>query len=282
MVLTHAKAHPNSASQTSLPDLGSTTKSRSWVALIAVVMLMLAAFGWGLFGNITVQTTFGAVAEGGGLVYEVVSDVEGAVSSLSATNVIISAGSPLIAVSPLTGDTTPINVTADNDVIVRDWTVVLGSSVSIGESIGQGVVLGVPPKNSGVASDEPILAVTYVAMNDVQTFAKSLNIEVVIAGEKNNVETFNGTYLGVSAFPEAQERIALITGNPTFAASVTEKSDGAPYAVYLGYADEADVARVKSQLVPGSIPLYVTGAPATVILTETQSNPIKYLFGDGS
>jgi hypothetical protein len=282
MVLKHSKAHPSSASQTSLPDLGSTTKSRSWVALIAVVLLLLAALGWGLFGKITVQTTFGATAVGGGLVYEVVSDVEGAVSSLSTTNVIISAGSPLIAVSPFNGDTTPVNVTADNDVIVRDWEVALGSPVSIGDIIGQGVVLGVPPKNSGVASDQPVLAVTYVALNDVQLFAESLAMEVVIEGEKNKLETFGGTYLGVSAAPVSQKRIALVTGNPTFAASVTEKNNGAPYAVYLGYADEKDVARVKSQLVPGSTPLYVTGAQATVLLTETQSNPIQYLFRGGN
>lgn len=269
--------HP---SATSLPDLGSTTSTRSWVALAAVLLVMIAALAWGLFGVITVQTTIGAEAAGGGIVYQVTAPTNGVVKAIAPSGKIIGQGFPVAVIDPDDGGP-EVPVASDKSVLISTWNVVLGSPVKVGDVIAQGVVFGIPPALAGVDSAQQIAAMTYVPANYVDTIKSAIGLQLVVKETDGDMKAFPATFISADAYPSSEERIALVTGNPTFASQVTETNEGETFAVYLGYANPEDKQALAESLKSGATPLITTGSAATLIITEAQSNPLQFLFGAG-
>ena len=58
------------------------------------------------------------------------------------------------------------------------------------------------------------------------------------------------------------------------------KSDrGNTFEVYLGYADVDDYKKVEESVKEGMTPIVVSGAQATLTITEVKTNPLSFLFG---
>jgi len=273
-----SKTAPEATSEGALPDLGSPTSTRSWVALLAVILLLAAAGIWGYLGSVSVLTQVPAVAAGGGLIYEITAPTDGTIASIVSPGVVIPEGAPVATIDPIgAGLAVPVN---QNDVVlVSSWNVVLGSPVTKGQVIARGAIFNMQPKTAGVDAAEPLAGLAFVSgdMADIIKSAPSLTLSAV--GTSGQVLTAPVVLLSVGAFPVSESRVALMTGNPYFALNLMKSDRGNTFEVYLGYANIDDYNKVEESVKEGMTPIVVSGAQATLTITEVKTNPLSFLFG---
>ncbi len=266
--------------QNALPDLGNPTSTRSWVALVAVLVLIAATGAWSLLGQISVQSEVPAVAAGGGLVYQVTAPVDGTIGQLSAVGKVIAKGTPVARIVPTDGGDS-VGVATQDDVLITAWEVTLGSPVTAGDLIARGVIFGKDPAKAGLDIDEPLAALVYASEALADSIQAAPGLEVSVVGTDGKTYKSKGTYLSRGLFPVTEARVELVTGNPFFARSVMEDSQGDTYEVYIGYENEADFKARTDESKPGQEPAVLSGESATLIVTEVATNPLAFLFGSG-
>ncbi len=269
---------PEATSEGALPDLGRPTSTRSWVALLAVVLLLAAAGIWGYLGSVSVLTQVPAVAAGGGLIYEITAPTDGTIASIVSPGVVIPKGAPVATIDPISaGLAVPVN--QSDVVLVSSWNVVLGSPVTKGQVIARGAIFNMQPTTAGVGASEPLAGLAFVSddMADIIKSAPSLTLSAV--GTSGQVLTAPVVLLSVGAFPVSESRVALMTGNPYFARNLMKSDRGNTFEVYLGYANVADYKKVEESVKEGMTPIVVSGAQATLTVTEVKTNPLSFLFG---
>ena len=269
---------PEATSEGALPDLGRPTSTRSWVALLAVILLLASAGIWGYLGNVSVLTQVPAVAAGGGLIYEITAPTDGTIASIVSPGVVIPKGAPVATIDPISaGLAVPVN---QNDVVlVSSWNVVLGSPVTKGQVIARGAIFNMQPTTAGVGASEPLAGLAFVSddMADIIKSAPSLTLSAV--GTSGQMLTAPVVLLSVGAFPVSESRVALMTGNPYFARNLMKSDRGNTFEVYLGYANVDDYNKVEESIKEGMTPIVVSGAQATLTITEVKTNPLSFLFG---
>ena len=261
-------------------NLGSTTKTRSWVALGAVVLVLLAALSWGLFGTVTLQQTMGGISVSNGLPYEISIPKAGRIGRLGPEGHVYSQGDEIASVLPYDGG--PVySVKAPARMLVTGWETVLGSPVTPEVPIGRGVLLGLQPEVGGVSTNDPLVAVTFVPLVDYQGFAEAVSIEVAVLNLGGEPTTYPAKMVSFSAYPSSEARIAQITGSPTLAANVMEVTGGEAYFVALGFENPDDAQAVAAATQSADPRSITSGQAATILLTKVSSNPLEVLFGSG-
>lgn len=243
------------------------------------MILLLASAGiWGYLGNVSVLTQVPAVAAGGGLIYEITAPTDGTIASIVSPGVVIPKGAPVATIDPISaGLAVPVN---QNDVVlVSSWNVVLGSPVTKGQVIARGAIFNMQPTTAGVGASEPLAGLAFVSddMADIIKSAPSLTLSAV--GTSGQMLTAPVVLLSVGAFPVSESRVALMTGNPYFARNLMKSDRGNTFEVYLGYANVDDYNKVEESIKEGMTPIVVSGAQATLTITEVKTNPLSFLFG---
>lgn len=262
-------------------NLGSTTATRSWIALAAAVLVLAGALTWGLLGTVTLQQSVEAISVGNGLTYEISVPKAGRVARMAPVGAIYAAGDQIATVIPDDGSA-PYSLEAPAQLLVTAWDSVLGSPVTGEVPIGRGVLLGIKPDVGGIATDVALVAITFVALSDYEVFADAVSLEVEILNLGGSPTSYPATMVAFSAYPSSQDRIAQVTGNATFAADITEQTGGDAYMVSLGFADPDDAQAVASASQSGDAGSITSGQPATVVVTKVSDSPLQVLFGSGA
>ncbi|MDA2987203.1 MAG: hypothetical protein O2789_05660, partial [Actinomycetota bacterium] len=95
-------------------------------------------------------------------------------------------------------------------------------------------------------------------------------------------QTYEATLVSFATYSSSEDRIAQITGNPTYAATVVEETVGEAYLVALGFANSEDAAAVAKASESGDPTDITSGQSATLVITKVSSNPLRVLFGSGA
>lgn len=262
-------------------NLGSTTATRSWVALAAAVLVLAGALAWGLFGTVTLQQSVEAISVGNGLTYEISAPTAGRIAKIGPVGQIYAQGDPIATVVPDDGSA-PYTLDAPAQLLLTSWDAILGSPVGTDIPIGRGVLLDLQPAAGGLSTDKALVAITFVSLSDYEVFANAVSLDVSILNLGGEPISYPATMVEFSAYPSSQDRIAQLTGNATFAADITEQTGGDAYMVALGFANPEDaqaVAAASQSGDPGSI---TSGQAATVVITEVSDSPLQVLFGSGA
>lgn len=262
-------------------NLGSTTATRSWVALGAVILVLLAALAWGLFGSVTLQQTTGGIAVGNGLTYEVATPKAGIVSRLAPVGKIYDAGQTIATVIPDDGGP-EVDITAPSTLLITGWQAILGSPVTADKAIGRGVLVGAQPTLAGLTTDKALVAISFLPLSDYQVLTEAVALDVEVLNLGGEPKSYPATLVTFSPYPSSEERIAQITGNSTLAANIMSDTGGEAYMVAFGYADPADAAKVAAETKSGKVGDITSGQAASVVITKVSSNPLRVLFGSGS
>lgn len=276
-----ATPHPMLQVSPAFSSLGSTTATRSWVAIGAVILLMLAGLAWGLFGNVTLQQTVGGISVGAGITYEIATPTSGIVTKLAPVGHLYEEGDPLASIRPDDGGPDVV-IPAPGKIQIQGWDVVLGSPVEASRPVGRGALIDIDPEFSGLTTEDPIVAVTFVPRDFYDVFANALSIEVTIPNMGGESKTYAAKMVAFSPYPSSAQRIAQITGNETFAAEVTQDTAGETYMVTLGYVDPNDAEAARAAAGMNDPTQITTGQLASIVITKVSSNPLKVLFGSGS
>lgn len=262
-------------------NLGSTTATRSWVALAAAVLVLAGALGWGLFGTITLQQSVEAISVGNGLTYEISSPKAGRIARIGPVGQIYAQGEEIATVVPDDGSE-PYTLDAPAQLLVTGWDAVLGSPVGTDAPIGRGVLLGLQPDTGGLATDKALVAITFVPLSDYDAIANAVSLDVSILNLGGAPINYPATLVVFSAYPSSQDRIQQLTGNATFAADITEQTGGDAYLVALGFADPEDAEAVAQASQSGDPASITSGQAATIVITEVSDSPLQVLFGNGT
>ena len=211
-------------------------------------------------------------------IYEITAPTDGTIASIVSPGVVIPKGAPVATIDPISaGLAVPVN---QNDVVlVSSWNVVLGSPVTKGQVIARGAIFNMQPTTAGVGASEPLAGLAFVSddMADIIKSAPSLTLSAV--GTSGQMLTAPVVLLSVGAFPVSESRVALMTGNPYFARNLMKSDRGNTFEVYLGYANVDDYNKVEESIKEGMTPIVVSGAQATLTITEVKTNPLSFLFG---
>ena len=135
-----------------LGELGRTTSSRGWLALVALLLVIIGFTIWGLFGTIPVQTTIPATVTNGVAPRQITAGVQGTVASLlrpKAGGDGTAGGTELMAITPRAGGP-DVAVKAPVDMGVA-LDVILGSPVEPGTVVAVGVPTNEPSTDTGTA-----------------------------------------------------------------------------------------------------------------------------------
>ena len=278
-----SRSRPNDLLEISpaFSNLGSTTATRSWVALTAVVLVLVAAGTWGLFGKITLQESISAVSVSDGLAFDIATPVAGVVTRVSPVGMLRLSGDDIATVKPNDGGP-EVTIAAPAKLLITTWETILGSPVEPGVPLGRGVLLGEPPEVAGLSTDDPLVAIAFVPIEDYQVLADAVSLEVSIPRQGQDPQTYEATLVSFATYSSSEDRIAQITGNPTYAATVVEETGGEAYLVALGFANSEDAAAVAKASQSGDPTDITSGQSATLVITKVSSNPLRVLFGSGA
>lgn len=256
-------ASPHSTGAAGLGELGKTTSSRGWLALVALALVIVGFGIWGLFGTIPVQSTIPATVTNGVYPIEVSSPVDGTVTSISTGTdaTTVPAGTELMTITPRGGGK-PVAVTAPVEMGFS-FDVVQGTPVTTQTVVAHGSPLSAAgTDNDGKAQVYAFLSTDVVAsLRSAESMTVTPNAPS-LAGDQAPIAI---TYVG--SMPVTQEQIALLTGgNTIYAQSAYEAAGGAPYAVLFNYLNAADADTVNGT------------AAAQITVTQSTPHPLSLLF----
>ncbi len=265
--LVSAAAHPhpgaNAGGGSGLGELGRTTSSRDWLALVAMLLVIVAFTVWGLFGTIPVQTTTQATVTNGGFPLQITAGVEGSVASITTNinvnSVAFAAGAELMTIQPTSGGKPVVIKTPVEMVVSID--IIQGSPVTVSTVVAHGAPIANAGTDNGQAQVYAFLGIDVV---ESLKSAESMTVRPTSPSLASNPAPIQVTHVG--AVPVSQEQIVLLSGNTIYAQQAYSSAGGAPYAVLFKYLNASDAEQV-------------TGvAAAEITVTQSTLNPLSLLF----
>ena len=257
-------AQPGHATGASgLGELGTTTSPRGWLALVALLLVIVGFAIWGLFGTIPVQSIIPATVTNGVYPLQITSPVTGTVASVVTTNTAptLPAGTVLMTIKP-TGGGKPVDVTTPVEMGVT-LDVIEGTPVT-----SQTVVAhGSPISAAGTSNDGKAQVYSFMSTDVLESLksAESLSVTPSAPSLAGTPAPIQIAY--VSSVPVSQEQIALLTGgNTIYAQQAYDGANGAPYAVLFKYLNASDANQIKGT------------ADAQITVTEATPHPLSLLF----
>lgn len=245
-----------------LGELGRTTSSRSWVALAALLLVVIGFSIYGFFGTIPVQSTIAATVTNGSFPVEITAGAQGTIASLYEPEPgqrVVEQGTVIATIKPTAGGP-DVSVTAPTEMGIV-FQVVQGSPVETMTIIANGT---------------PVIADNTSGKATVYAFLSAEEVQAVQTAEKLTVEATSPQLstgpapIAVSAVgtvPESQAHIAQLTGNTIYAENAYTAAGGAPYAVLFAYVNTSDADEVTGT------------ADAEITVTQSSPHPFQLLFG---
>lgn len=247
---------------TGLGELGKTTSTRGWLALVAILLVIVAFAFWGLFGTIPVQSTISATVTDGTTRVQIPAGVEGVVGSLTLSpgdGSELPAGTTIATVTTSSGTTVDIKTPSQMSIA---FDVIDGTPVTRETIIAHGIPTAAPNSDQGSAQ-----VYAFLGIDEVQTVQSAQSLSVTptspaLAGTPAPIAVeFVGTV------PVTERQIALLTGNALYAQQAYQAADGAPYTVVFKYLNAADADKVTGT------------AAAEITVTKSTPHPLALLFG---
>jgi len=253
-----------------LGELGKTTSSRSWLALLTAAVVVVATLVWGAFGTIPIQTKLDGTISTGSLPIEISAGIAGTVSiptsqlesvvnqnAAAGTND-FKKGQLLMSITPFGGGT-PVDITTPQEMSVS-IRVLQGTPVEPGTIVASG-------SPSGTNTNGKANVFAFLSQSDIETVrnAESLSVSPSAPNLASNpvpIELF-----AVDPVSSSAELIAQLTGNAVYAKNAYLAAGGAPYQVIFNYVNASDANKVSAT------------TNATITVTKSDSHPLSLLFG---
>lgn len=254
---------PHTTGAAGLGELGKTTSSRGWLALVALALVIVGFGIWGLFGTIPVQSTIPATVTNGVSPLEIPSPVDGAVASVPTVGqaTTVPAGTVLMTIQPASGGK-PVPVTAPIEM-GYSLDVIEGSPVTTQTVVAHGSPISGTGSNDGEAQVYAFLSIDVVqSLQSAESLTVTPNAPS-LAGDQAPIQI---AYVG--SVPVSQEQMTLLSGgNTIYAQQAYEAAGGAPYVVLFKYLNASDANTVNGT------------AAAQITVTQSTPHPLALLFG---
>lgn len=259
----HAPAtQPHVTGATGLGELGRTTSPQGWLALVALLLVIIGFVVWGLFGTIPVQSTIPATVTNGAYPLQITAGVQGTVATILKPvpgQGLIAAGTELMTIKPSKGGPN-VSVKAPVQMGIA-MEVIQGSPVE-----PQTVVANGSPVASSDSSTGKAEVYAFLSFDVVQTLQSAEKLTVTPNSPELSSTAAPIEITVVGTVPESQAHIAEITGNTIYAEQAYSDAGGAPYAVIFAYTNAADADQVKGT------------SAAQITVTQATPHPLDLLF----
>jgi hypothetical protein len=253
-----------------LGELGKTTSSRSWLALLTAAIVVAGALFWGAFGTIPVQTSLNATISTGSFPIEIAAGVAGTVSiptsqlksvvneNVSTNTNNIKKGQLLMSIKPFSGGT-PVKITTPQEMEVG-LRVVQGSPVEPTTVVASGAPSG---KTTGDQAD----VYAFLSQSEIKTVRQADKLTVSPSAPNLASEPVPIKLFFVNPVSSSVQLIVQLTGNSVYAKNAYQAAGGAPYQVVFHYVNASDANKVNAM------------TNATITVTKSDSHPLSLLFG---
>ena len=246
----------------SLDEILSTTKPRGWIALAAVLIVVVLVGVWSVIATLPQQLTVNAAVSVTNLRTSLVAPEAGTISVQADVGDTVKKGDEIALITTY-ADGKTISVAAPSGGIVDSILVNQGQGVEPGTQIG--TVLDA----EGRASE--IRFVTFLPANEAILFDVGDEVEVIVT----NVETskraaVKARVVLVGASPADVEFATVTTGSPSFARELSDRGGGVVYEVRMSVQGGPKTV-ISSEILPGEI--------VEVVNTYDEPHPIELLFG---
>jgi pyruvate/2-oxoglutarate dehydrogenase complex dihydrolipoamide acyltransferase (E2) component len=247
-----------------LDELLHVTHPRAWFALVALTLVVAAAVVWGFVGRVS--------------------------SRVLGEGILLRSGGPAVAVSPVGGSVTAINVRAGDRIAARAPVVALDTTngarvvaspitgrvldvrVHVGQVIAAGTVVARLEPTAG-----PLTAVAYVAPLDGKSVRPGMRVELLPAHVKAEASGYLiGTVRAVSAFPATQEAMLARLGAKELADRFA--AGGPPYEVEIDLTPHPEIADAYRWSSPRRPPVVESGTLCGVRIVARTQRPIDLVI----
>lgn len=257
-----------------LDELITVLRPRYWVALTAVVALVLAALVWSFAGTVPLSSTSVGVLVAPGSVREVFAPVTGYVVSIATEDADVGPGQTVATIAPGPGSSPtaePVQVLSPIAGVVFEREVAEGALVREGQSIAR-------VQTAGAALGRDLRALTYVSPATAATFEAGMVVDItpetVPSAEYGYLR---GRIASVATIPDSVAAITAAVQDQTIATELAAAAEGVPIEVRIDLerADTPSGYRWSN----GDGPPYplAHGTFATVYVTTGASRPIDLL-----
>ena len=244
-------------------QLGSTTSARSWIALVALFLILAAGTIWGLVGRIPVQTTLPATISTDGFPIQIAAGHSGSIASYigktkpgqgTNSSQVFLKGQTLLFVRPFGGGK-PIPIVAPVDMTLA-LRVVDGAPVDPTTVVANGYQ---------VSNDQEQMVYAALSLADVSVIKDAQRLTVATSDPRLSIKSLEIKLDRVGQVPLSEQQIATVLANPIAAKQAFTAASGAPYAVFFKPISTPSLnARVS--------------VPATITVTEQSPHPLSLLF----
>jgi multidrug efflux pump subunit AcrA (membrane-fusion protein) len=232
----------------------------AWAALLAVSLILIAAFVWSLTATVPTQVSGQGIFLRGGQTIQVAAPVAGQVAAMVIREGDdVQAGQVVATVRSMSSSgSSLVDVTAASAGRVIELLSGAGSVVAAGDSLA-------------LLEDtsRPLQVVAYLAPADAARVAPGLRAEVLpAAGTDQLPGAWQGTVAAVADYPATQASLLHVLGSDLLAAQFS--AGGAPVQVTIDLSEGVRAA--------GPLPTVGSGALCSVVITVAEHHPIDWLL----
>jgi multidrug efflux pump subunit AcrA (membrane-fusion protein) len=241
----------------------STTKPRGWIALAAVIAILVIAFIWSVVANIPQQSSGLGVISSLAYSEQVTATADGTFGAVNLNpGVEVKEGEILATITPYDGG--PV-------VVVKSPATGRLSSISKGNGAGvyAGDLLAIVQVSPN--PKKGILAVTYLSASDAITYTPGgiTSVTITNLAQSATIDA-QAEVISVSSSPASEQSMMFQAGSKGTVDKWLESSGGTSYRVALIISSPADIP---SDLIPQA------GQTIQIVNTFGSIHPIELLFG---
>jgi len=245
-------------------QLGSTTSSRSWIALVALFLTLAAGTVWGLVGRIPVKTELPATISTNGFPIQIAAGHSGSITLFNQkekpgestnTSQVFKKGQILMWVTPFAGGKR-IPVVSPFDMTLA-FRVVDGAPVDATTVVANGYQ---------VSDDQAKMVYAVLSLAEVSVIRDAERLTIATSDPRLSIKSTQIRLDRIGQVPLSEQQIAAVLANPIAAKQAFTAANGAPYSVFFKPISDLSLkARVS--------------VPATITVTEQSPHPLSLLFG---
>ncbi len=249
----------NSSNPETLDRVVATTTPRLWIALTAIVVLLVLGLAWAFLAWIPVRTTApGMVLQPGARVV-VPSPVAGSVTILQTLQTQVAAGEKVATVTPFDPAQPIVALKAPMAGIISDVLVQWGSGVDVGQAV---FVI------SGTDTQPQVRVIALVPLSEVNTFKVGASVLVQELAVASAVDTsYTGTVTAVSSVPVAEADVSAFTGLELTASNVFSSNSEPNYMVIVMVPRDANGEEMLDGQLVNIVNTYATVHPIDFVLS---------------
>ena len=264
-----AKAAPQGLSPERLDQVISTTKPRGWIALIAVVVIIVLTFIWSLVATIPQQTSGTGVVSSLAYTQEITAQTDGIFQTfvdsgagVLGTGAAVKEGDVLATITPYGGGAKTV-VKAQAAGSLSQVSVNNGAGVRAGDRLG---VLRISPDPA-----KGIVIVAYLDEADANTYTPGDVVNVSMTNLAQSITTqAKATVFSVSSSPSTKQAMVVQAGSQGTVDAWLKAAGGNPFRVILTITSDSNIP---ANVVPQA------GQTVNIVNEFGSVHPIELLFG---